>query len=55
MNIIDLTVNISYRIIADIDNCMVAAYYVNGNMVSIVSGQSDEIYEKIREVFFIWS
>jgi|GEM_PF-1071616 len=44
----DLKVNVSWRIIADIDNCMVVAFCVDGKMVSIVSGKSDELYEKLQ-------
>lgn len=51
MNVRDLKVNVSWHIIADIDGYMVVAFCVDGNTVSIVSGRSDELYEKIQESF----
>ena len=48
MSIRDLKVNVSYHIITDIDGCMVVAFCVDGKIAFIVSGRSDELYEKIR-------
>jgi hypothetical protein len=51
MSVRDLKVNVSWHIIADIDDCMVVAFCVNGGIAFIVSGQSDEMYRKLREIF----
>ena len=51
MNVRDLKVNVSWHIIADIDDCMVVAFCINGKIAFIVSGRSDELYEKLQEVF----
>jgi hypothetical protein len=48
----DLKVNVSWHVIAEIDGCMVVAFCVDGKMVSIVSGKSDELYEKLQS--FAW-
>lgn len=51
MSIRDLKVNVSWHIITDTGDCMVVAFCVDGKMVSIVSGKSDEMYEKLQKVF----
>jgi hypothetical protein len=51
MSMRDFKVNVSWHIIADIDDCMVVAFCVNGKIAFIVSGRPDELYEKIRKVF----
>lgn len=48
MNLHDLKVNVSWHIVADIDDCMVVAFCLDGKIVSIVSGRSEELYKKLR-------
>lgn len=33
------------KMMSDIDDCMVVAFCVNGKIVFIVSGRSDELYD----------
>lgn len=47
----DLKVNVSWHIIADIDNCMVVGFCVDGKLAFIVSGEPNELYEKLKHFF----
>jgi hypothetical protein len=51
MSVCDLKVNVSWHIIADIDDCMAVAFCVDGKIAFILSGRLDELYEKLQEVF----
>ncbi len=47
----DLKVNVSWHTIAEIDGCMVVGFCVDGRLVSIVSGEPNELYEKLKHFF----
>lgn len=51
MSVRDLKVNVSWHIIADIDDCMVVAFCMDGKIAFIVSGRPDELYKKLQEAF----
>lgn len=43
----NLKVNVSWHVIAEIGDCMVVGFCVDGRLAAIVSGKSDELYEKL--------
>jgi hypothetical protein len=51
MSVRDLKVYVSCHIIANIDDCLVIALCVDGEIACIVSGKLDELYEKLQQVF----
>lgn len=47
----DLEVNVSWHVIAETDGCMVVGFCVDGRLVTIVSGQSNDLHEKLKSFF----
>ena len=46
-----MNINVGFAILADIDNKMTAAIYVENQIVAIIAGPSDIMYEKLKKVF----
>ncbi|KIQ93871.1 hypothetical protein LH47_02021 [Anoxybacillus thermarum] len=47
----NLKVNVSWHVIAETDGCMVVGFCVDGRLAAIVSGESNDLYEKMKNFF----